>query len=150
MALIICPECGKEISDKATVCIHCGFPIEHKNNSNTSKIYTYICDNDLCLSNPFKEFNEYKGKTIKCPDCGGQLEYYETEIVDSNTDLVVERLQNETNNTTSTNTSKCPTCGSTDVQKITGLERGISIATLGLFSKKINKSFKCNHCGYTW
>lgn len=49
-----------------------------------------------------------------------------------------------------TNQPKCPTCGSTNIQKITGLERGISVATLGLFSKKINKSFKCNHCGYTW
>ncbi len=28
MALIKCPECGKEISDKATACIHCGYPIE--------------------------------------------------------------------------------------------------------------------------
>lgn len=28
MAMIVCPECGKEISDKAKVCIHCGYPIE--------------------------------------------------------------------------------------------------------------------------
>lgn len=28
MALIKCPECGKEISDKADKCIHCGYPIE--------------------------------------------------------------------------------------------------------------------------
>ncbi|MGM9874855.1 MAG: zinc ribbon domain-containing protein [Bacilli bacterium] len=28
MALIKCAECGKEISDKATTCIHCGCPIE--------------------------------------------------------------------------------------------------------------------------
>ena len=27
MALIKCPECGKEISDKAQACIHCGYPI---------------------------------------------------------------------------------------------------------------------------
>ena len=27
MALIICPECGREISDKAPHCIHCGFPL---------------------------------------------------------------------------------------------------------------------------
>lgn len=27
MALIKCPECGKEVSDKATICIECGFPI---------------------------------------------------------------------------------------------------------------------------
>ena len=27
MALIKCPECGKEISDQASACIHCGFPL---------------------------------------------------------------------------------------------------------------------------
>ena len=29
MALIKCPECGKEISDKSEKCIHCGFPIRN-------------------------------------------------------------------------------------------------------------------------
>lgn len=28
MALIKCPECGTEVSDKATVCIKCGYPIK--------------------------------------------------------------------------------------------------------------------------
>lgn len=28
MALIKCPECGKEISDKAAACIHCGCPLD--------------------------------------------------------------------------------------------------------------------------
>ena len=27
MALIKCPECGKDISDRAPVCIHCGYPV---------------------------------------------------------------------------------------------------------------------------
>ena len=27
MSLIKCPECGKEISDKAQACIHCGYPL---------------------------------------------------------------------------------------------------------------------------
>ncbi len=45
---------------------------------------------------------------------------------------------------------KCPTCGSTNIRKIGGIERGVSIATFGIFSKKINKTFKCGNCGYTW
>lgn len=45
---------------------------------------------------------------------------------------------------------KCPTCGSTNIRKIGGVERGASIATFGIFSKKINKTFKCENCGYTW
>lgn len=28
MALIKCPECGKEVSDKAPACIHCGYPLQ--------------------------------------------------------------------------------------------------------------------------
>ena len=28
MALIKCPECGKEISDKSINCIHCGYPLD--------------------------------------------------------------------------------------------------------------------------
>ena len=45
---------------------------------------------------------------------------------------------------------KCPTCSSTDIRKISTGERMVSVGFLGLFSKKINKSFKCNKCGYTW
>lgn len=30
MALIKCPECGKEISDKAPACIHCGYPLQEQ------------------------------------------------------------------------------------------------------------------------
>lgn len=45
---------------------------------------------------------------------------------------------------------KCPTCSSTEVSKIGGVERAASVFGLGIFSKKINKSFKCKSCGYTW
>ena len=45
---------------------------------------------------------------------------------------------------------ECPTCHSKNVQPISGIERGASIIGLGIFSKKINKSFKCKNCGYTW
>lgn len=45
---------------------------------------------------------------------------------------------------------KCPTCQSTNIRKMSGLERGASISIFGVFSKKINKTFKCGNCGYTW
>ena len=34
MALIICPECGKLISDKAKMCIHCGYPLDYEDDFN--------------------------------------------------------------------------------------------------------------------
>lgn len=30
MALIQCPDCGKDISDQAPACIHCGYPVDQK------------------------------------------------------------------------------------------------------------------------
>lgn len=45
---------------------------------------------------------------------------------------------------------KCPTCGSKNVSKISALSRGVSIWAWGAFSNKINKTFKCENCGYTW
>lgn len=30
MSLIKCPECGKEVSDKAPACIHCGYPLQNQ------------------------------------------------------------------------------------------------------------------------
>ena len=48
------------------------------------------------------------------------------------------------------NMPKCPTCGSTNIRKMGGVERGTSIWAFGIFSKKINKTFKCGNCGYTW
>ena len=38
MALIKCSECGKNVSDKAKVCIHCGAPIEEVKKNNTTKV----------------------------------------------------------------------------------------------------------------
>lgn len=43
MAIIQCPECGKNISDKAEDCIYCGFPLKQETNypNGTLVIYGY-------------------------------------------------------------------------------------------------------------
>ncbi len=38
MALIDCPECNKEISDKSDKCINCGFPLDVKQENNITEI----------------------------------------------------------------------------------------------------------------
>lgn len=48
------------------------------------------------------------------------------------------------------NTPRCPHCKSTNIKPISVLNRGASIAVLGVFSKKINKSFECLDCKFTW
>lgn len=40
MALIKCPECNQDVSDKADICIHCGYPLNMDfNNKITSNYY---------------------------------------------------------------------------------------------------------------
>lgn len=60
-----------------------------------------------------------------------------------------EQLDRKESSQTS-NLPHCPHCNSTDIARISGAERAGSILMLGFFSKKINKSFKCKKCGYTW
>lgn len=38
MAIINCPECGNNVSDKAATCIHCGCPLENLSPSGTVRI----------------------------------------------------------------------------------------------------------------
>lgn len=45
---------------------------------------------------------------------------------------------------------KCPTCGSTNVEKISTINRAVSIGVAGLASDKIGKQFYCKNCGYKW
>lgn len=47
-------------------------------------------------------------------------------------------------------TPHCPICGSPDVRPIGFGERAVSVAAVGLFSKKINKSYICNNCKATF
>ena len=45
---------------------------------------------------------------------------------------------------------KCPTCGSSHVEKITTGQKVTNIALFGLFGNKRTKQFHCNNCGYEW
>lgn len=48
------------------------------------------------------------------------------------------------------NQPKCPTCGSTNIKKISLTSKAIGATMFGLFSKNATSQFKCNNCGYKW
>lgn len=50
----------------------------------------------------------------------------------------------------SLNQPKCPTCSSTNIKKISGTSKAVSVAMFGLLSQKVKKQFHCNNCGYEW
>ena len=160
MSLIKCPECNKEISDKAKVCPHCGYepPV---------KFDGIYCPK--CLKSCLKVSQENRVKDVKydiCPLCKIQMkdsirgtiqEIYnygenhpELKEAPEFDEKAYQRRINWVPISYSSTGIKCPTCQSTNVQKIGAGERAVSVGVFGLFSKKINKSFKCNSCGYTW
>lgn len=45
---------------------------------------------------------------------------------------------------------KCPTCGSLNTNKISGLTKAVSVGLFGIFSQKVKRQYHCNSCGYEW
>lgn len=45
---------------------------------------------------------------------------------------------------------KCPTCGSTNVEKISTAQKAFGFALVGLFSSNLGKTMHCKDCGYKW
>ena len=48
------------------------------------------------------------------------------------------------------NTPKCPTCGSTNIKKISGTKRWVGTGLFGLASSLALKSYECLNCSYKW
>ena len=48
------------------------------------------------------------------------------------------------------NKPKCPTCGSTNVEKISFGKKAVGGALFGLLSSDVRKSMHCKNCGYKW
>ena len=48
------------------------------------------------------------------------------------------------------NVPKCPTCGSTNIKKISTTRKVVGAGLFGLFSKDATSQFCCGSCGYKW
>lgn len=78
MALIKCPECGKNVSDKATVCIHCGYSLNN-HSPKESKVKCPECGEEIPNNEKICPFCGYpieneeepllKSKMKECPEC---------------------------------------------------------------------------------
>lgn len=155
MALIQCPECHGTISNKATQCPHCGYPMAGAPPVAQSP--------ETCL---FK----YKGKTfkvqkivkaIKSGDLFDAKHYARTNVVarlkdgrPEDVDIIIDKICQQYNLTKPQSKEqhipKCPTCGSTHIQKIDLSDRAVSLGLFGIASKTARSQFECKDCGYKW
>lgn len=162
MALINCPECGKEVSDKASACIHCGCPLKDKNinilgNQNDRKInYPIKINGKTVMSDDIKKFLRKSQKTDAIQYIISETNCNENEALEIIEDIMhMQRLQSE--NIKSTNISNvrkvknynnnilsCPKCGSQNIQIV----RRKWTLLAGFATSKVDRV--CANCLYKW
>lgn len=170
MSLIKCCECNTKVSEYADKCPNCGCPMSviKENNQNDNKYLITFVDNvtiDLTdIENKITEddmktmklwkilHEEYNADIATCSVIDDMFKFNNYKFPDNYQDLYEAMCEHNVKSREAREASlpKCPHCNSINISKISTTERVGSIAMLGIFSKKINKSFKCKHCGYTW
>lgn len=169
MALLKCTECNNDVSEYADKCPQCGCPIsiilnQINNKEDNSKTYciingekkdvTYFVNkildgswNEDVLSFNIKLMNELDVSMLKFvktveQNNGAPAEYNDKSIKEW------KKKQEQKQELK----PKCPMCGSTNIQKISNLNRTSSIIGFGILSKKIGKQWQCNNpkCKHLW
>lgn len=155
MALISCPECGKDISDKASACPNCGYPINVKDNVNKYCLYMVgYRDTDTAVSAGLKEELKLDLEYAEVESILHNLPYKLCECVSvEEATLLAKKLDRWWINTevtdengcqvyVNTNIPLCPKCGSTNIQIV---PRKWSVLA-GLFTNKVDRV--CASCKY--
>ena len=127
--LIKCPECNKEISDKAKMCIYCGYPLDEIKNKSENSFIEQKCP--VCGNIGFDYKNKTKG-TAYCIKCGYAI------IIDQN----IRQQYNDNIENVMLSKNKCPKCGCTE---FTPVRKKFSLLT-GFATNKVE--LVCNNCGY--
>ena len=151
--LMYCKKCGRVVQ-RAKICDICGSTTYQVPNQYLMKDIDILIDSKLedqfieeCIkSSP--EFDEYLFNNRDRIKAQKSAEYERDMAIG---DAIRQGADVKTAfRNGGQNMPKCPTCGSLNVRHISGGERVASVGFFGIFSKKINKTFKCGNCGYTW
>ena len=89
---------------------------------------------------PFVSYDEYKNRD-------------KTKVMEEYKKAQIERKETNKQRDAqrrSANRPTCPTCGSTNVEKISTAAKVGGAAMFGLLSKTARSQFKCKNCGYKW
>lgn len=96
---------------------------------------------------------EYVKPQAICPKCNMplmKLSDYERLDMESNRAKLQKEVERQEKVQREQNIPKCPTCGSTNVHKISTGKKALGFATVGIFSSNFGKTMECKQCGYKW
>ena len=134
-----CPKCGsiKMLNfEWEKDCSYCGYQLQ-----DTEYYFTESVDHGNLKPEIRKAIFE---KYIK-----NSSTYSEEAVKDREEKEGRERL-NLPSSYTPKNTPKCPTCGSTNIEKISTTKKAVGFVAVGIFSSNFGKTMHCKQCGYKW
>lgn len=161
---VICPHCGyvnlQFNASKFPICKCCGYEdpiimsmddmrvfVKNLNlptaDLNSNKLGTIASTSDSPSDEALREKYVYNNEHFSKKAYNDMLEYDCKEC---------KRLQEywDTAGRSEQPKPKCPTCGSTDLRKVSVGAKAVSVGLLGIFSQKVKKTWHCNSCGYEW
>ena len=121
--------------------------------------FVYFCPN----CNEYRKYNPNQSNKFICKICGNKMLNKGMEDKDERKQLKKIYIQNELekekekitkkeviypSSQPEENIPKCPTCGSTNIKRISGTKRWLTTGLFGLASSDIGKTMVCKNCGY--
>lgn len=174
--LVVCPECGAEISHHAEICIKCGFPLEKFMEENGLDDFEHIKICPKCGTTSGED-SDCISTLLRCDECGTIMAQTDIPCGEFDKNCTVETVDEYTAEIANkyggnqfqqemydewasryrsspspkpssmpTNQPHCPYCNSTNVAKVSGTSRLASTFLFGIGSKKVGKQWKCNSC----
>lgn len=121
-----CPKCGHSFPEDWDECNECEVELIYE-----------AKDRELNLSQEEREYYDKKSKG-----------YLNQEFVKRGESLTFEAYPYKQNK--EQYIPKCPTCSSTNIERISSFDKAAGAVMFGLFSKTARSQFKCRNCGYKW
>lgn len=154
MALIVCPECGKEISDKSEMCIHCGYPLLNTKCNINGVIYDFKEELPIALLEKTDDYVSAIGKirkktSLTLADAGALIDIIKEirAIPETFTPKFPLEDREKLYGNSKEKSIECPYCHSTNTNKITITSKAVHTALFGIFSMGRNsKQWHCNQC----
>lgn len=126
MNLKICPICRSLYPEDFVKCDRCN---------------EELIDNEIYKKWDDNKRNEYMRK---------YKPMYETKPSSVTVNKLSVPIQYKQDITQQQNIPTCPTCGSTNVEKISTTKKAIGFVAVGVFSSNFGKTMHCKQCGYKW
>ena len=160
MALINCPECSGQVSTQALACPHCGYPmqtpaittpnVQVAATTNECKINGVLIDCTEIFNAAMRPETKIQAIALcrESTGCGVSSAKNFVELI-IRTKKIPDSFQ-MSDATINIHRPQCPTCHSTNVEKLRMGTRAIDGFFFGKLSPEARAQFWCKDCNYRW